>query len=215
MYRYLPIALVAALLLADGFVHGRWTNRWQPSLELQAASARLERVPMVLGDWQGEALKPISERETQQAGFTAYVNRTYKNYQTGAVVNILLACGRAGPIAVHTPEICYRGAGYQVAAGKSKRVEKAGGMTAELWQANFTKGDPSSPLQLKVLWCWNKGDAWKAPDNPRMAFAGNAALYKLYVVQETMRDDQEASKACADFLGALLPQLNRSLFPKS
>jgi len=116
---------------------------------------------------------------------------------------------------VHTPEICYRGAGYQTAAGKTKHVEKTAGLSAELWEGHFTKGDANSPLRLKVLWSWNKGDAWKSPDNPRMTFAGNRALYKLYVIQEAVGDDQQASKACSDFLGALLPQLNRSLFPKS
>ena len=88
-------------------------------------------------------------------------------------------------------------------------------MAAEMWQAQFTKGDSSSPLQLRVLWCWNRGDAWNAPNNPRMTFAGNAALYKLYVIQEVMRDDHEARKVCSEFLGALLPELNRSLFSKS
>jgi len=215
MLRYLPIALVAALLLFDGFVHGRWTGRWQVSMELQSATERLQRVPMVLGDWQGETLTPLSDREVQQAGFTGYLNRSYKNYQTGATIRILLACGRPGPISVHTPDICYRGAGFQAAGGKTRLVEKIGGLTAELWQAHFTKGDPNSPLQLKVLWSWNKANAWQAPDNPRMIFAGNSALYKLYVVQETMRDDQEAAKACSEFLGVLLPPLNRSLFSKS
>ncbi len=216
MNRYLPIVIVAVLLVVDGYVHGLWTNRWQTtSKDLELASARLQLVPMIVGDWQGESMKPLSEREVEQAGFAGYVNRRFKNYQTGSVISILLACGRSGPLSVHTPDICYRGAGYEPTGINVKHSEKNDDITAEMWKAHFGKSDLSSSVKLRVLWCWSTGKSWKAPDNPRITFAGAPALYKLYVIQEFNGDDQQASKTCSEFLSQLLPELNRILLPKS
>src|SRR5262245_10682764 len=113
MMRSLPILLAAGLLALDGYVYGLWTNRWQTSQAIPAAVARLDQVPMAFGDWQGENLEPLSAREVEQAGFEGYISRVYKNRRTGSALNVLLACGRAGPMSVHTPDVCYRGRGYQ------------------------------------------------------------------------------------------------------
>ena len=42
---------------------------------------------------------------------------------TGKVVTLFLACGRAGPVCTHTPDVCYAGSGYEVE--KPKRFQFA------------------------------------------------------------------------------------------
>ncbi len=210
--RVLPVVLAAMVLLAQGYVYGLWTNRWQGTGDaLKAASERLEQIPMVLGDWQGTQATALGERERQQAGFAGYISRSYKNIRTGASVSILLACGRPGPISVHTPDICYRGAGYQPTNAIAKHAEKLNDAEVAMWQANFRKADGLSPTHLRVLWSWTKGAAWEAPENPRLAFAGAPALYKLYVIQETLPNDSGADKVRSEFLNQLVPELNKRL----
>ena len=211
MRKSLPLILVAALLVADGIVYGVWTNRWRSPEELVQAVARLEEAPVVVGDWHGEDGQPLSEREVTAAGFSGNVVRTYRNRATGQTIGIMLACGRAGPLSVHTPDICYRGAGYEVMKTITRREES--GSAAELWQAHFGKADGLTPTELRVLWAWNANGAWAAPDNPRFTFAGAPALYKLYVIQETAPDDRSADEACTEFLREFLPALNKELFP--
>jgi uncharacterized protein DUF3485 len=210
--RSLPIALAAVLLLAEGYVYGLWTNRWQSNDDvLRSACARLEQVPMIIGDWHGSPLVEISAQEKQQAGFAGYIRRSYKNVRNGAAMSILVACGRPGPISVHTPDICYRGAGYEPTDAIKKHTEKLKESSVEMWQADFRKSDGVSPSQLHVLWSWTTGDVWKAPDNPRVAFAGAPALYKLYVIQETMAEDPNSAKTCSEFLHQVVPELTKQL----
>jgi Protein of unknown function (DUF3485) len=211
-----PVLVATALLIADGLVYGLWTNRWQSPERLRTAVARLEQTPTDFGNWSGELGASLSDREVEQAGFSGHLVQTYKNRQTGATISVMLACGRPGPLSVHTPDICYRGAGYEASKGVTYRQEQCADQAeAELWQAHFGKQDPTSPRQLRVLWTWNVNGTWRAPENPRFTFAGSQALYKLYVIQEIMPGDQSADQACSEFLGQFLPELNARLFPAS
>jgi hypothetical protein len=214
MRKSLPLLLVVALLVVDGIVYGLWTNRWRSPEELHQAVARVASAPMAVGEWQGEDGKPLSQAEIEAAGFEGNIVRAYRNRVTGQRINVMLACGRPGPLSVHTPDICYRGAGYEVMKSIARRDEQAA--EAELWQAYFSKPDQLSPTELRVVWTWNAKGAWEAPANElaRFRFAGAPALYKLYVIQEVVPGDRDgADEACAEFLREFLPALNKELFP--
>ena len=38
MLRILPIVIAVPLVIAAGYVHGRWTDRWSPSRAVEAAA---------------------------------------------------------------------------------------------------------------------------------------------------------------------------------
>lgn len=214
MCRFVLLIVVAAILLFDGYVHGLWTERWGASVDAELAAERLHEIPMSFGDWQGQAKEPLAERETAQAGFRAHCVRVYTNRRTGSAVSILLACGRPGPLSVHTPDVCYRGRGYQNAAAPVQCPATAadGTVVGDVWKCQFGKADVATPAQLRVFWTWNSNGAWKAPTNPRMTFAGATALYKLYVIHEFIPNDPRTEPVGAEFLAELLPQLTNCLF---
>src|SRR5579862_1396988 len=95
--------VAAALLIGEGLYAGRLTNRWQDSTPLPAAVASLQRVPWVIGDWQGQPLPAFDDRTCVLAGFAGHLHRRYENSRNGAVVQVLLGVGAFGPISVHTP----------------------------------------------------------------------------------------------------------------
>jgi hypothetical protein len=144
--------------------------------------------------------------------------RRYTNARTGDVVSVLLVCGRPGPMAAHTPDVCYGGAGYEMVGQPVRRTYRptdAG--PAEFWTARFHK--PSDPLggQLRIYWSWNARGDWEAADNARLAFAGAGALYKIYVICEASAagaapEDDDPGKP---FLDLALPSLEKALFPKA
>src|SRR5262249_57881511 len=75
MKRFFPLGTGLAVLLAAGVVHGTWTQRWRPSQELHAAAARLNDVPLRVGDWQGRdvPMEPeVVERSGLAAGWTRH-----------------------------------------------------------------------------------------------------------------------------------------------
>ena len=126
--RALPVVLAVAVALVGGTLHGRWTDRWRLAHDLQESVDRIARLPQSIGTWTGEDL-PQTEghRETLlENGFVAWAERVYTDSVTGAQVNILLISGRPGPIATHTPEDCYSGAGYAVTSTRPVSIEGPG-----------------------------------------------------------------------------------------
>jgi hypothetical protein len=216
MNRYLLLLSVAVLMLTDGYLCGRWTGRWQESPELPEAE-RLKELPMTVGDWQA-ASQELDAKVVQRAGFSGYVARNYKNQRTHAVVSFLLAWGRPGPLAVHTPEVCYGGQGYAPSnvAERCKPYDEGGSTTGELWKSTFVSKNPAVPEPIRVIWSWNKKGVWQAPDYPRWTLAGTPVLYKLYASQKYLPHEPATdAQDVEDFLREMLPQVDRALAPGS
>ena len=217
MLRTLPLlAVTGALTVVSGYVHGVYSGRWADPAELDRAAARLAQVPLQIGDWDGQP-DELAARSVKQAGFHGYLVRTYKNRRTGATVWFLLACGRSGPLSVHTPEQCYRGLGYQQhSAAEHYTAAGPGSPPGVFWTAKFGKGTGAGALQQRVNWAWNRGSGWEAPGSPRFALAGVSALYKMYVIHPVERADEAATQgASSEFLREALPVLQQALSPKS
>ncbi len=193
-----------AILGTTGWVQGKLTGRWATSPDLEMAAARLGQLPATIGTWKGVDME-IDQRMMQRAGITASVQRRYHDSVTDANVTVLLVCGRPGPISVHTPDVCYAGAGYEAAAPPSRPIP--GFFAARMIRANAAISE-----SLQVYWSWNGSGQWEAPDNPRLRFAARPHLYKLYVIRSTAVSDAnlEASPA-AEF--ARLLTANLSLAP--
>lgn len=216
MLRLLTLGTGLGILVAASVVHGMWTQRWRPSQELQAAATRLAQVPLQVGHWQGrdELIEPAV---VERSGLAACWTRRYTHERSGRGVTVVLMCGRAGPTSVHTPEWCYGGAGYE-RTGTTLRyvVEQQTAAPAEFWAADFLQENPAVPAHLRIFWGWSADGTWSAPNYPRLSFAGREALFKLYVLRETSADGRPlSSDPCVEFLRAVLPVLERTLFQGS
>jgi hypothetical protein len=210
----LPIAVALALVVTAGLVHGRWTRRWSGSPELAAAVAGLRRFPEAVGGRPGRPFA-LSDEELAMAEIDGYVARVYDDPQGGAPVTVLLACGRPGPLSVHTPDVCFASGGYAPVREPARGDVPVGatGRVAEVRSAVFRKTNSVVPAYRHVLWSWTTSGTWEAPDIPRVTFASRPVLYKLYVVRES---DTAGVRAEDDpglkFLQTLLPELGRTLF---
>jgi hypothetical protein len=210
MTRFLPLLIGVAAVAASAVDSGRQAGRWgQSEDQLRLLTEHIQLLRPELGDWQSEA-RPVDARQLEVAQFAGYLSRSYVNRKSGQRVSVLLSCGRAGPIAVHEPDVCYTHAGF-AQAGK---VEKIRIGDDEFKAGRFEKGPPQ-PDGLRILWAWSTGGRWLAPDRPRQAFGrGTSALAKLYVLRQTGPDEGiGGADACEQFLSLLLPELKRCLSP--
>ena len=205
------ILIAVATLFASGALYHLLAR---DSSQLDVAAGRVARVPSVIGDWQGHD-ETADDAAFAQAGANAYWMRSYVNQKTKAAVFAILMCGRSGKMAVHTPEVCYGGAGFELndapasCAFKNERGEK----TSQFWAAHFVKKN-GAPKHLRLFWAWNSRGEWEAVASPRWQFLGEPYLYKLYVSRDTGGAPNVSAQAdpAADFLREFLPVLKGTLF---
>jgi hypothetical protein len=207
MLRFLAVPLAVALLVVSGVFHGLRTDRWGTSAAVEAAAERCEHLPLIIGGWKcSTEPEVIDAKALELAEIAGYVARRY-THPTKGDVHLLLVCGRPGPISLHPPDICFRGAGFEMVKSQQKHsVEHSD----EFWTATFrSKNDAGPPL--RAFWAWSNGGSWQAPEYPRVTFARSDYLYKLYVTRNL--DETLNTDSCLDFLNVLLPELRKTLSP--
>lgn len=215
MSRKTATLTAVALLLAGGLAHGLWSERWAPSAAVHDAAARVALVPTEIAGWKATVVDTDSTAFFR-AGALQYWARTYVDERRKTPVLVILMCGRAGRMAVHTPEVCYRGAGYDLAGSAQTFAAKSAGgdKLGDFWTARFTKQSDaklaSGGADLRLYWAWNAHDTWQAPANPRWEFRSEPFLYKLYVSCDVTGSTDDAAQ---EFLGVFLPELRKTLFP--
>ena len=240
LFRWPSVLTVVAVLLFSGWLHGLRSGRWRPEQDLIEAAERVAQVPMTVGQWSAEA-QPEDDGEFYQAGALSHWTRRYTHARTKESVLVILMCGRADRMSVHTPEVCYQGAGFNMAGSPEALTvtwqEISSEASAAFWTALFRKEDNSS-APLRLLWGWNSGGNWQALRHPRWDTADESYLYKMYISldgAEVRRLQDSAVKQPAganlrqitlqpgaptdlrraqDFLHEFLPKLRESLLPR-
>jgi hypothetical protein len=214
MLRLPPIAVATPLLLVGGLFVGLRIDRWGPPAELAEAPARLASLPQVVGPWRGTD-QELNSREAEQAELAGHLLRRYVHADSGEALTVLAACGRPGPVAAHSPEVCYTGSGFTRVGFRLRRQVRAEGRSApaEFWVERYRKAGATIPEYLQVYYAWNTSGRWVAADNPRLYFAWAPALYKLYVIRLLPRNAEFVeSDPIPGFLRLFLGQLDRCLF---
>lgn len=217
MFRLLPALVGLVLLLGSGVVHRLWTGAWAASNEPATSAARLANVPLTIGDWEGRS-NEIDERSLKVAQAEGYLLRHYVQRGTRKEVTVLIVCGRPGPICVHTPDVCFRGTGFQMEGEESHfqfdGTEEAA--PAEFIKADMSKSRPGVSEHLRVYWSWKTTGSWRTPAARRLVFGAAPALYKLYLVYQGQPGEKLPDEdPCMDFMRELLPELDKALNPTS
>jgi hypothetical protein len=210
MLKLIATLAASAAIVACGFVHGIWTERWGLGEAPAKLGERLREIPMKIGDWEGEDIpqKPTAyDRE-----LSGSIQRKYTNIVTGQAVIIAVLCGRPGPICIHTPDVCYDASGYEVG---TRNLVKLPGSDDEFWQADAVRNRTASAdtTRLRIFWAWNYGQGWQAAQDPRAEFAAQPALVKLYVIRDMAQANEKVEgDACVQFLQAFVTDGQRDLF---
>ncbi len=214
MKRSLPVVAFGVVILVAGVVNGLWTDRWHPAPEVREAASRLSQIPTRVGDWQGTDLS-LTEDEVRAARLTGYCYRRYENVRNGHVVTLLVVCGRPGPISVHTPDVCFTGAGYKMGGAIVPCNVQYGmqGKEAVFHAVQMNSDESAFQSGIRVLWTWGAGGNWQTPSSPRYTFAKYPSLFKMYVIrsktEEEVRPEDDPSLA---FLRLMLPEVDTALF---
>jgi len=220
--RYLPILLGVLLIVGLTIQQVRMTDRLSGSnVSAEERAELLSSVPKDFGDWHGED-KAVDPTVQKVAGAIGAVSRDYRNSRTGERVNLWLIVGHSRDFAFHTPDVCYRGSGFD-ARGKENSLYPLvmqGMPDTPMWTNTFFKEDVTGRSLIRVFWTWYNPDSaenegkivWEAPSNARFHFGNSRALYKMYFTSE-MRDPMETAEqsSALRFAKDFLPEVNKAM----
>ena len=214
MKTWIASLLATAVLLITGVLHGLTTDRWTTPEVLRNASQRLQDVPGNMGEWISEDLE-LDERTLALAEATGYLSRHYVHQPTGANVNVLVLCGRPGPISTHPPTVCFIGAGMRIVKESvpytvfNESEEPLG----EFWLTEFVKPTDAIPNYQRTYWGWTADGQWQAAENPRIQYAPFPFLYKMYVSRKIAKPDEPLDEDVSiEFMRMFIPELQKALF---
>lgn len=214
----LPASVGLVLIVLTSILQGRWTQRWEDttSEELATLAATYDKIPMSVGDWEGQRnQEENNRRELEMAGAKGHLSANFTNPSTGQMVSVYMICGVSRDVSVHTPEACYPGAGFLMEGKTQKYPLRLGDTEIEFTTAVFTKSTPAGTQRLRLFWAWNAGRSWESPDWPRLRFGGRQALNKLYLISTAPLDEPIHESPSLAFASQFLPEVQKVLFPQT
>lgn len=206
--------IASLIVIISGLLHGNWTDRWARSGETDRAAELLADVPMTIGEWEGRELEKASQ---PGPGVVGALQRTYVHRRRNTAVVIALVNGRPGPVATHTPEVCYGASGYLVGERKAVGLDIPG-VPAQFWTSDAVKTNKTDETRIRLYWAWTAGGAgWAASKDARDEFPRyqHPVLHKLYVLRDLnapAASSPDKEEPCEAFLKELLPVLQQKLF---
>lgn len=206
MKRELVLGLVVTSLIAiaSGVAHGLLDSRWQA---VQSSDRKvLDSLPEQLGDWVLMGKDTLEPHAQSLLRCDDYLYRTYRNGTTNQQVTLAVLHGPRGPIAVHTPDICYVSKGVEpVGPRKLVKLEEPQ-QENSFWFINFQDKKGLSGI-TEVAYAWSDGGAWVAAKEPR--YWPTFQLFKIQVAGKT--PDVGMSAGCKEFLKEIEPHLSALL----
>lgn len=165
----------------------------------------LSQLPDVCGDWEVVERQPLDTGAAELLRCFGSEHRIYRHREKDLVVNAVLLFGPRGPIAVHTPEICFDSVGTELVRDRQAETISTVGDRHQLWSVQFSQGVSRDP-SLEVWYAWSDGGSWQAAKHPR--FWMTDTLYKIQLAGPVATGN---SQPCREFLEAFLPQVEKVL----
>jgi len=189
------VSISGAIIVLVGFTgltSGRFTGTAHEELIRDRASRALASLPDTCGHWTSTSLE-MNPDELKVAEVSGAILRRYTHRDSRDSVIVLALCGPPGPISVHPPTACYRARGYRLV--RQPQTTAIDGANNTVITAEFENPAGFREDRVGILWCWSDGENWSAPENPRLEFASEPALFKLYVTWDRCqrRDTLEES----------------------
>jgi hypothetical protein len=152
------------------------SNRWGIAEDTKLLGKQLNDIPMEIGPWKCEEEGKLDDRVRDMLEATGYISRVYVHQATGESVNVFLVFGPKGPIAVHTPEICYSARAVTQTSERQSVACDYDEKEGTIWKLGF-ETNTLDKRKMSVYYGWTDGGPWQAAKSPR--FWRTDFLYKV------------------------------------
>lgn len=214
IFGLVPFFVALPIVVASAIWQGGKTERWGKFPELDVCAARIDKIPLQIGDdWKGKLGPKMDENIRKYAGAVGDTQIVYTNTVTHKDVRLLVVCGRLQDVWNHRPDRCYPAHGYkQETDPREQKVTDAENAPSMFLTSIYAL--ESNQSRVRVYWGWSSNGKWVAPDDLRQDFMRTDPIFKIQVEAGVAQDDEPADRGPAvDFIKVALPELNRVLFP--
>ena len=201
----LAVVSSLALILAGGVLHGQLSNRWGIPVDVMELGSRLQLVPTELGPWKAGSDLELPKSTLTLLECKGYLHRTYVHQGTGEVINVAVTFGPKGPIAVHTPEVCYSSRDVKQTNERTAVPMEYDGFKNTFWTLGF-QAKTIDKAKLSVAYAWSDGGDWVAAERPR--FWQTDYLYKIQTATHAIGAKEDST---SDFMRVFLPELRKQM----
>lgn len=205
----LGAAVSLALIAVGGLLQGSMSNRWGVPQKYTEIGATLREIPMKIGPWQAAEEQTMEPSHLATLECEGYILRNYVHQSTGESINVAVLFGPKGPIAVHTPEICFSSVNMQTTSMRAPQKFDFDGEQNTFWRLGFVSNSIEK-TKLSVAYAWSDGGPWVAAERPR--FWRSDYLYKIQTAARTLNSKQDSTE---EFFRYFLPELRKSMTLKS
>lgn len=200
---FLGIGSALAIILFGGVAHGVLSNRWGVAEDIQSLGKQLGSIPMELGPWKCSEESKLDERVVGILEATGYISRLYVHQATGEAVNVFLVFGPKGPIAVHTPEICYSSRAVTQTSERQSVACDYDGTNGTIWKLGF-EANSIDKRKMSVFYGWSDGGPWQAAKSPR--FWRTDFLYKIQTSSNATGKKEDSTD---EFFKLFMPEVRK------
>lgn len=177
--RWLALNVAVVITLIGGALYGNYSQRWGPPADLVSAGAHLAELPRQFGRWNLVEEFPLGKTAEEMLECAGYVNRRYIHQDSGQTIHVAILVGPPGPIAVHTPEICFSSRAYDRQGERAKvAITTPAKSESTFWRVDFSTRNPLAE-SLRVYYAWSRGGSWVASDRPRFEYGAAPMLFKI------------------------------------
>ena len=159
---------------------------------IRPVNARLSRIDGVLDEELLDAFTHLN----------LYIETLH--HDAGEIVTVAVLLGPAGPISVHTPDVCIRAKIIPLSSPLNGSVSTSARLSPRRAMEHVSSGDESDGRRLAVYYGWSIGGEWSAPKDPRIEFAGQPHLSFQLAGRLPSPADDIISDPCMAFLKEFL-----------
>jgi len=206
MARVGMILAAVSMLAAGGTLEVLRAGSRVDAATVRLLQSRLENTPQTAGEWVGRD-EEYDRKLLDRAEAQAHLYRRFR-HPSGEEVAVLILAGNPQAIGAHDPTVCFRGSGLKQEGDVQKRPVGEN----EFWTTRFTSEMP--PAALELYWAWGTRGQWAAHANPRLKFASEPLLLKIYVSRSVGPADRAGGPNPTEkFLAVFLPALQKAVDP--
>jgi len=200
---FIGMSCALAMVLLGGVAHGVLSNRWGVSEDIQALGNQLRSIPMEIGPWKCEEEGKLDDKVAETLEVKGYISRVYVHQATGELVNVFMVFGPKGPIAVHTPEVCYSARAVTQTSDRQAVPCDYDGKDGTIWKLGF-ETNSIDKRKMSVYYGWTEGGPWQAANSPR--FWRTDFLYKI---QTSCQATGKKEDSTDEFFKAFMPEARK------